>query len=87
MVASFSGDARDFLDLHFPHPMKSELGKPIILTPTNTHGLQGLRGDMIEGIYDIRRLPIAESTNRTVDQELDRFRWRYPDVPFSVRVR
>ncbi len=82
VVASFSGDARDFL--------RVDLGvndrETIIITPTMACGLEGLGGDSVERVYDVRRrAPIGLTTNERMDATLDRFFLRYPDVPYSVR--
>lgn len=77
VVASFSGDARDFLRVD----LKSDDRQAIILTPTKWTGFQGHNDRTIEIVWDIRR---PGAYFGAVDNEVRRFRALYPSVEYRA---
>lgn len=81
VVASFPGDARYFLcdDLGVPE------SQAIIATPMRHHLLEGLNGNAVSALYDIRRPGGSGLGNDRLDHNIDRLTTLYPDVQYLVR--
>lgn len=80
VVASYSGDARDFLRVD----LRIHEREAIIVTPVRREGLRALRGDQVSVMYDIRRAAGAEGSSVFLDNDLMGLRAKHPDIKVEV---